>query len=167
MKKLIVYILVALNLSLLAAPTTYAQQGILPATEKSLNDCREVINAVEWSSGSARSQMRTLDREDKLELSGGVEATVNDVLACATRTGAVSLWMIPFYVKYILEFVLSIAGLLAVGGVVYGGYFYLFAGVTDDKERGKKAIIYSIAGFILALTAWALVNIVISLLTTL
>lgn len=75
------------------------------------------------------------------------------------------MWMIPFFIRYVLEFIIGIAGLLAVGGVVYGGYLYLFAGLSDDKDKGKNAIKNGIIGLVLVLTAWAVVNIVIGLVT--
>jgi len=28
----------------------------------------------------------------------------------------------------------------------------MFSGISEDKERGKKAIMYGIAGFVLAIT---------------
>ena len=87
------------------------------------------------------------------------------VLGCAVTTGDIKMWMVPFFIRYVLEFIIGIAGLLAVGGVVYGGYLYLFAGLSDDKDKGKNAIKNGILGFIIVLTSWAIVNIVISLVT--
>jgi len=87
------------------------------------------------------------------------------ILGCAVTTGDIKMWMIPFFIRYVLEFIIGIAGLLAVGGVVYGGYLYLFAGLSDDKDKGKNAIKNGIIGLVLVLTAWAVVNIVISLVT--
>lgn len=91
--------------------------------------------------------------------------TQNDILACGIKTGSIGLWMVPYYIRYVLEFAIQMAGLVAVGGIVYGGYLYLFAGVSDEKDKGKKAIMYSVAGMIMTMIAWALVNIVIGFLT--
>lgn len=88
-----------------------------------------------------------------------------DVLGCAIKTGRVSMWMIPFFVKYLIQFAISIAGLVAVGAIIIGGYFYLFSGLDNDKERGKKAIMYGLLGFIVVLLAWTIVNAAIGLLT--
>jgi hypothetical protein len=91
--------------------------------------------------------------------------TANQILACGIKTGDIHLWMIPYYIKYILQFVIGISGLVSVGGIVYGGYLYLFAGVSNDKDQGKKAIQYALLGMVLTLVAWALVNIIMSLVT--
>lgn len=87
------------------------------------------------------------------------------VLGCALTTGDVKMWMVPFFIRYMLEFIIGLAGLIAVGGIVYGGYLYLFAGLSDDKDKGKNAIKNGVLGFVLVLTSWAIVNIVISLVT--
>ena len=94
-----------------------------------------------------------------------VEVLPMDVLGCGIKTGRMKLWMIPYYIKSLIEFALSIAGLVAVGAMVAGGYFYLFGTLMDDKEKGKRAVIYGIGGFVVVLLAWAVVNIVISIAT--
>lgn len=90
---------------------------------------------------------------------------VNNILGCAIKTGNIKLYMVPYFLRSILEFVIGISGIACVGAIVYGGFWYLFAGVSQDKEKGKKAIQFGLIGMILTLVAWALVNIVISLLT--
>ena len=88
-----------------------------------------------------------------------------DVLACGIRTGDISLWMIPFYIKYFIQFALTIAGLIAVFSLIVGGYFYLFGGMASDKDKGKNAIVYGLLGFVVAMLSWAIVNVVVSALT--
>ncbi|MFH1284160.1 MAG: pilin, partial [Candidatus Peregrinibacteria bacterium] len=88
-----------------------------------------------------------------------------DILGCAIKTGDIKLWMVPFFIRYFLEFVIGIAGLVSVGGIIYGGYLYLFAGLSDDKDKGKSAIKNSVIGLVLTLTAWGIVNIVMALVT--
>lgn len=89
----------------------------------------------------------------------------NDVLGCAIKTGDVKIWMVPFYIRFILELVISLAGLLAVAGFIYGGFLYLFAGISDDKEKGKTALKNSVIAMVLILTSWAIVNIVVALVS--
>lgn len=88
-----------------------------------------------------------------------------DILACGIKTGHIPLWMVPFYIRWILEFIIGLAGLASVGGLVVGGYMYLFAGLSSDKEKGKNALKNAAIGLVLTLTAWAIVNIVLSLVT--
>ncbi len=92
-------------------------------------------------------------------------ASANDILGCAIKTGDIKLWMVPFYVRRVLEFIIALAGILTVGGILYGGYMYLFAGLSDDKDKGKNAIKNGVIGLVLTLTAWAIVNIVVALVS--
>lgn len=130
------------------------KQSILPSTKTTINDCKAVLNTVHMNTTVAKQKF--VDRDD---------VYIKEVLGCGIKTGDISLWMVPYYIRFILEFILQLGGLVAVGGIIYGGYLYLFAGISDDKDRGKKAIIYGVGGIILAMTAWALVNIVISVVT--
>lgn len=113
------------------------------------------------------------DREDfpaPLTLPSSIadkKITSSDILACGIRTGAMKLWMIPYYIRFMLEFIISLAGLIAVAGTVYGGYLYMFGGISDDKDKGKKAMLYGVVGMIMTLVAWAVVSIFIALLTRL
>lgn len=139
---------------------------LLPVTTEkysSIAECKKLMNYI----GSDKFK-----KDDFFSKNGAVESaaglapfTQSDVLGCGIKTGSIRLWMVAYYVRYILEFAIQIAGLVAVGGIVYGGYLYLFTGVSDDKEKGKKAIMYSVAGMVLTMVAWAAVNIVIGFLT--
>lgn len=87
-------------------------------------------------------------------------------LACALELGYVRFWMIPYFVIYAQEFLIGLAGLVTVLMVVLGGYYYIAGGVTDDKEKGKHIITYALGGFILVLTSWFIVNLLLLTLTS-
>ncbi len=155
---------------------------VLPDTNKTATDCQKVmvwVNAhtdkititqpatgdtgVTATDTSIKALIAGRENVPVTGYEGGVSYT--EVLACAIMTGDIKVWMIPYFIRYILEFIIGLAGLVAVGGVVYGGYLYLFAGLTTDKDKGKNAIKNSLLGLVLIFTAWAIVNIVISLVT--
>ncbi len=157
---------------------------ILPATNLTTAQCRILMDFVAGNADISQTLFETRgswgDTSDVDEGNDVGQAppslpsalsekiiTHNDILACGIRTGAIKLWMVPFYIRSILEFVVGLAGLIAVGGVVYGGYLYMFSGVSDDKEKGKKAILYGVVGMVLTLVAWGVVTIFINLLTRL
>ncbi len=94
------------------------------------------------------------------------DSTGQAMLFCGIKTGQISLWMVPYYMRYMLEFIIQISGLACVAATVYGGFLYMFAGISEDKEKGKKAITYGIIGMIITFLAWAIVNIFIILLTS-
>jgi hypothetical protein len=153
------------------------QQGtILPDAQYTEGECELLFN---YGSTHLNELKEIVKKGEKKPITFGQDEGKNDeeklnkpivspldILGCAIKTGRVSLWMIPFYIKYLIQFALSIAGLVAIGSIIIGGYFYLFSGLMDDKDKGKRAIIYGIVGFVVAILSWTIVNIVISVLTT-
>lgn len=135
---------------------------VLPGTEKNMDECERIGRYINGHPVEARN---VVVERGSLDVPGMFIVSINDILGCAIKTGDIKLWMIPYYIRYILELIIGLAGLVSVGGIVYGGYFYLFSGITEDKEQGKNAIKNAIIGIVLSLTAWAIVNIVISLVT--
>ncbi|MBI4975568.1 hypothetical protein HZC20_02720 [Candidatus Peregrinibacteria bacterium] len=138
---------------------------LLPETAfKNISDCETIGRYVNAHVLEVREMLSS--RTDYLAIPNVADDVYSqDVLGCAIKTGDIKLWMLPYYIRYMLEFVIGLAGLIAVGGLVYGGYLYLFAGLLEDKEKGKNAIKNAIIGLVLSLTAWSLVNILISLVT--
>lgn len=58
-------------------------------------------------------------------------------------------------------------GIIAVGfSVVFSGFLFLTAGGSAEKlGQGKKAVFASVTGLVIALTAWLIVNTIITMLT--
>ncbi len=58
----------------------------------------------------------------------------------------------------IIQWVLSILGLLAVTFIIYGGFVWLTAAGNEEKiEKAKKIIGSAVVGLIIILMAWAIV----------
>lgn len=140
---------------------------ILPGTSTTVTDCEFLMNEVSKDSCVAQILFgKTCTPSGILKGDKLPEGTTqNEILACGIKTGTIHLWMIPYYIKYVLTFIIGISGLACVGGIVYGGYMYLFAGVSNEKDQGKKAIQYGVIGMVMTLVAWAFVNIIIALVT--
>lgn len=141
---------------------------VLPATDQSVDNCILIMESLAWPNNSKLAREAFKERKT-IKFSEGLfteeEISLNDILACGIKTGQIKLWLFPYYIRYILEFIISIAGLVSIGAFIYGGYVYLFAGLSDDKEKGKKAILYSVAGFVMTMLSWAFVNIIVALVT--
>lgn len=68
-------------------------------------------------------------------------------------------------VDIILNILAYLIGILAFVGIVYGGILYITAGGDDAKaEKGKKTLIYSIFGIILATLAASIIVMIKSLI---
>ena len=65
----------------------------------------------------------------------------------------------------IIQLLLTFAGMIAVGALVLGGYWYITsAGNEEQAEKGKKAIINAIIGLVIITLAYAIVMIISSTL---
>ncbi len=89
----------------------------------------------------------------------------DDLLGCAIKTGKISFDMIPYFITYIVNFLLSLVGLVCVLFIVLGGYYYVFGGLSEDKDKGKKTIEHALMGMALALLSWTIVNVILSAIT--
>lgn len=88
------------------------------------------------------------------------------LLGCAIKTGRVSLQMVPFFITYMANFLLAMSGIVSVLFIVVGGYFYIYGGLTDQKERGKKYLVNALVGLTLAILSWSIVVFIINAITS-
>ncbi len=93
-------------------------------------------------------------------------ASKNDILGCAIKTGRVSLQMVPYFITYISNFLLSIVGLISMLFIVLGGYQYIAGGLTEQKDKGKQYIYHALLGMGIAIMAWVIVNMIITIITS-
>lgn len=89
-----------------------------------------------------------------------------NLLGCAIKTGRVTLAMIPYFITYITNFLLAIVGLICVLFIVIGGYSYIYGGLTEQKEKGKKTIYNALLGLSVSVLAWVIVNIIMAAVTS-
>ena len=155
-------LLFSLLFSLFLSPlTTQAATTLLPdggdAVEgKTVEQCSVAVDV--WTAAYAEKGYTGLP--DELE-----GLTKEQMMACALKSGNMAFWMLPFFINNVLEFIIALAGLIAVLMIIVGAYYYIAGGVTDDKEKGKTIIKYALGGFVLALSSWVLVNVLLLLLT--
>lgn len=65
-------------------------------------------------------------------------------------------------ISNVVGILLGLVGTVGVGFFVYGAYLYLTAsGAPHQMERGKSAMMTAIAGIVLALVAYGVVELVI------
>ena len=127
------------------------QFSLLPFTEKNSDECKVLLNQVEVA--------------DEDTLSASMKICRNDVLGCGIKTGRIGFWMVPYFVTYLINFLLGLSGLICVLFIVIGGYRYVVGGLTEDKEKGKHTIRDALMGMGIALLAWTIVNVIINAVT--
>lgn len=87
---------------------------------------------------------------------GGTSSTIQNPVACNDLRACL---------EKVVEYVLSLAGVLALAGVIYGGFIYLTsAGSQERIETGKNAVVYSVIGVIVIGLAFAIVQFIFNAL---
>lgn len=166
-KVLFLSLLFALSLGISPVQAQSNQLGIIPKVpdtfSNSATDCESFFKV-----GDVKNAMRGLERfKEYISKSADNKSDKRDeVLACAIKTGRVHFFMLPFFAVYGIEFLLGIAGLLSVLMITYGGFSYVTGALSQDKETGKKHIIQALQGLAIVLSAWIIVNLVQTVLTS-
>lgn len=159
MRKIFIGILLAVFcVGLFFAPIASAQ--ILPKSEETFT-CKGADGKLDPPVNAAFQGIEAFKGAVK-----GDAVKLSNHLGCAVKTGKIRLFMMPFFITYLVQFLLQIAGLIAVLFIVYGGFKYVTGGLIEDKESGKKAVIHAIIGLLVALSAWIVVNFIQMALTS-
>jgi len=155
MLKALKIILVSLIISVIGSSIAFAQLTILPSAGTwTLEQCNDALIAIDAAFDIGE------------ELAKTHPAIREFVLGCAIKTGRISFAMIPYFIQRIINFLLALVGLVSVLAIVIGGYFYVFGGLTDQKEKGKNYLKRAIMGLALASLSWIIVSVIISLVTS-
>jgi hypothetical protein len=162
-----ILVISALTLIGVAQFSSASALNLLPggkATEdEDAASCEKWIKDFEYAENPDGKSLEELFKETKgQDLADGMDF----FLGCAIKSGYIRFWMIPFFVSYALNFIISLAGLIIVAMIIIGAYYYIAGGLTDDKEKGKTIIKYALYGFVLVLSSWTLVNILLLALTS-
>jgi hypothetical protein len=146
--------LLSFVLSLLLVTPALAQQSVLPQANAT-TDCNQILNDFEAQGGLSHCSGDTCSFINK-----------DDLLGCGIKTGRISLIMLPYYATYFANYLLSLVGIVSVLFILLGGYFYIWGGITDAKEKGKKYITHALTGLGIASIAWIVVNAVMAIVTS-
>ena len=66
-------------------------------------------------------------------------------------------------ISNLVSILLGLVGVVGVGYFIYGAYLYLTAsGAPNQMERGKAAMMTALAGIVLALVAFGVVELVVN-----
>ena len=83
---------------------------------------------------------------------------------CAIKSPDAVGGLEPFIWKIVLNVVdmlLQIAGYIAVGFIIYGGFLYMTSGGSADRAvQAKKSILNAIIGLVIAIGSVAIVNLI-------
>lgn len=92
---------------------------------------------------------------------------VNPAFAQVATTPTGSVTQIVSFIQSIVQVLITLAGTVAVGFFVWGGFGYITStGHPENLDRSKKTIVYSGIGLAIVLGAFVLSGIVSQLATT-
>lgn len=78
------------------------------------------------------------------------------------RNGNVHLEDIPGAIRSVIDFLMWIAGTIAVIFVIIGAYKILFGSLQQDKTKWRDTIIVALWGFALAALSWMIIKLILS-----
>ncbi len=84
----------------------------------------------------------------------------------AIKDGNLELRHIPEILTHWIDYVAAISGSIAVIMVVIGGIQYGVGSVSDEKERGKKTLMYALVGVFVVFVSWIGISLYLSWLTS-
>ena len=77
------------------------------------------------------------------------------------RSGNLGFETIPLLVINVTNYLMGFVGTVSMIMIIYGSVRMGFGAVAGDKEIGKKVIAAGIIGFVIAVSGWFIVNLII------
>jgi hypothetical protein len=77
------------------------------------------------------------------------------------RSGDVGFDSIPTLIISVTNFLMGLVGTISMLVIIYGAIRMGMGSLSSDKETGKKIIGGGIIGFVIAVSGWFLINLVI------
>lgn len=134
----------------------YAQFSILPYADEKAN-CKQLLDRYELD--------RKIPTKEAAEAGKKKTPERDNLLGCAIKTGRISFAMIPYFITYIINFLLALSGLVSVLFIVVGGFQYVYGGLSEHKDKAKKTIQHALMGMAVSILAWSIVNVIIGAIT--
>jgi len=95
------------------------------------------------------------------QISLAAESNILGISDNKLRQWDVDINDIPNAIRSIIDFLLSIAGTIAVVFVIIWAYKILFWSLQQDKTKGRDTIIMALWWFALAALAWMIIKVVL------
>ncbi len=84
---------------------------------------------------------------------------------CNFTTGRLTALCVPNFIAHLVALIFGLLGIFFLGNVMFAGYQIAVSGLTGDKEAGKKRLTWSIIGLIVAICAFVIMDLVLSVIT--
>ncbi len=163
-KKILVTLLLSVLFSMQLAPLVHAEtRTALPVANENCADFADyqlIVDAYRRE-GKENTAERAQARIDAKNHFAGLNRDGQyNVIACALKSGRFHLFMVPYMIRYFVEVVIQLSGLICTLFIIIGAYQYLIGAVTESKQKGKDTIKHALIGLVITLLAWIIVNVV-------
>ncbi|MDP4008039.1 MAG: pilin [Candidatus Peregrinibacteria bacterium] len=162
---LILSVLLAIRIAPALSSTAFAvptRTAIPIANQKcsTFSEYTDIVNAYKTQGVEAEAR-ETAKKDAKTHFTNELSRDDQyDVIACTLKSGQFHLFMVPYMIRYFVEVIIQLAGLVCVLFIVIGAYQYLIGSLTEDKQKGKDTIKNALIGLVITLLSWIIVNVV-------
>ena len=144
-------ILLALQISAyIITPTAFAQtRTALPVAHQNCADFAEyqdIVTAYKVQGDEPAERVEAKFNAKKHFTDELTRDEQYDVIACSLKSGEFHLFMAPYMIRYFVEVIIQLAGLVCVLFIIIGAYQYLLGSVTENKQKGKDTSRFKKAG---------------------
>ncbi|HYF04534.1 MAG TPA: hypothetical protein VEA59_00010 [Patescibacteria group bacterium] len=79
-------------------------------------------------------------------------------------SGNVTVWGL---IVYIIKILLVFSGLIAVGFIIIGGYYYITAGGSSEQAgKGKTTVFNAVIGLVIIILSYVIVNVIVNTISS-
>ena len=78
------------------------------------------------------------------------------------RNGEVGFSDIPLAIMSVTKYLLGLTATIAVAVIIYGALRMVLGAIPGDKDSGKKLVSAAIIGFVISVSGWVVINILIN-----
>lgn len=129
-----------MTFGLLGAPSVFAvASSVLPTNSGEYFGC-DTNNESDMELFEAFMRERSVI-ESVGEGDSDTQAMMNDFLACAVKLGQIKFWMIPYFVNYALEFLITVAGVLVVLMIIVEDTITFMGPLRKTRKRVKPLLL--------------------------
>lgn len=97
------------------------------------------------------------------DASAGIfDGSHGSVTSTKLKNGDISFNDIPNMIMNATDFFLAFAGTVSVTMIIYGAFRLALGSIESDKDTAKKIITASLIGFVLAVSSWAIIKLIMT-----
>ncbi len=131
----------------------------LQKREWGYNSAMRALTKISYALVASVTTLPTAFAEDP---SAGIFGEAGGLSRDQLRKGDITFEQIPGAIMSVTNFFLAFAGTISVVMIIYGAFKLSLGSIESDKETAKKIVTAAVIGFVLSVSAWAIIKIVMN-----